>query len=64
MVGSEMGKGVLSGLKWSGNAGLSMGLSIGTRGTRTGGRTEKKKKNFTILTFTCTECMTRAYEDF
>lgn len=37
-----MGKGVLSGLKWSGNAGLSMGLSIGTRGTRTGGRTEKK----------------------
>lgn len=38
-----MGKGVLSGLKWSGNAGLSMGLSIGTRGTRTGGRTEKKK---------------------
>ena len=58
-----MGKGVLSGLKWSGNAGLSMGLSIGTRGTRTGGRTEKKN-NFTILTFTCTECMARAYEDF
>lgn len=64
MVGSEMGKGVLSGLKWSGNAGLSMGLSIGTRGTRTGGRTEKKKFNFTILTYTCTECMARAYEDF
>ena len=59
-----MGKGVLSGLKTSGNAGLSMALSIGTRGTRTGGRTEKKKINFTILTNTCTECMSRAYEDF
>ena len=33
---------MLSGLKTSGNAGLSMALSIGTRGTRTGGRTEKK----------------------
>ena len=63
MVGSEMGKGVLSALK-SCNGGLSMGLSIGTRGTRTGGRTEKKNFNFTILTNTCTECMARAYEDF
>lgn len=34
---------MLSGLKCSCNVGLSMGLSICCRGTRTGGRTEKKK---------------------
>lgn len=43
LFGSEMGKEVLSGLKCSCNVGLSMGLSICCRGTRTGGRTEKKK---------------------